>query len=138
MKRITVGILLVLASVFATGAAFAADRAVHANVPFDFTVGDRLLPAGSYTIASFSSGVIEIRSSDRQISLMTMTLPDSNEPANDGKLVFDRYGDQYFLSEVLCPMAAISAAVPKSKLEKKVQIQDAHLHSAGQTTVAVK
>lgn len=129
---------MVLASIFATGAAFAADRAVHADVPFDFTVGDKLLPAGSYTIASLSSGVIEIRSRDRQISLMTMTSPDSNESANGGKLVFDKYGDQYFLSEVLCPTAAISAALPKSKLEKKVQMQQAHLHSAGQTMVAVK
>ncbi len=138
MKRITVSILLVLASIFATGAALAADRAVQAKVPFDFTVGDRLLPAGTYTIASLNSGVIVIQSRDSQISLMAITSPDSNESAHGGKLVFDKYGDQYFLSEVLCPTAAISAALPKSKLEKKVSMQQAHLRSAGQTMVAVK
>jgi hypothetical protein len=69
---------------------------------------------------------------------MTTTTPDSNETANGGKLVFDRFGDQYFLSEVICPAAAMSAALPKSKLEKKVQMQEAHLHSASQTMVATK
>jgi hypothetical protein len=138
MKRITVGILLALASVFATGAASAADRAVQANVPFDFTVGDRLLPAGTYTIGSLTSGVIVIRSKDNKFSLMTTTSPDSNESVHGGKLVFDRYGDQYFLSEVLCPTAAISASLPKSRLEKKVSMQQAHLQSAGKTMVAAK
>ena len=138
MKRITVGILLVLASVLATGAALAADRAVQANVPFDFAVGDRLLPAGSYTIASLNSDVIVIQSRDHQISLMAITSPDSNESVHGGKLVFDKYGDQYFLSEVLCPTAAISASLPKSRLEKKVSMQQAHLQSAGKTMVAAK
>ena len=138
MKRITVSIILVLASIFATGAAFAADHAVQANVPFDFTVGDRLLPAGTYTIASLNSFVIVIRSKDNKFSLMTTTSPDGNESAQGGKLVFDKYGDQYFLHEVLCQTAAISAALPKSKLEKKVSMQQAHLQSAGQTMVAAK
>jgi len=138
MKRITVGILLVLASVLATGAALAGDRAIQANVPFDFAVGDRLLPAGTYTIASLNSGVIVIQSRDHQISLMAITSPDSNESVHGGKLVFDKYGDQYFLSEVLCPTAAINAALPKSKLEKKVSMQQAHLQSAGKTMVAAK
>jgi hypothetical protein len=138
MKQITATTLLAFASLVTAGSAFAGDRAVQATVPFNFTVGDKQLESGTYTITSPASGVINIQSKDGKISLMTTTSPDSNPAANRGKLVFDRYGDQYFLSEVLCPGAAISAALPTSKLERKVQMQQANLRSSGQIQVATK
>ena len=54
MKRITstalftLAVLVTAALVPGTGA-MAQGRAVRATVPFDFTVGDKLLPAGTYT-----------------------------------------------------------------------------------------
>jgi hypothetical protein len=44
LKQITAVALLSIASFVTAGKALAQDRAVQATVPFDFTVGDKLLP----------------------------------------------------------------------------------------------
>jgi len=138
MKRITAIALLTIASFVTAGSALAADRGVEATVPFDFTVGNHLLPAGTYTIASSSSNVIEIRGSDGQIVATTVALAAHDDAKGNGDLVFDRYGNKYFLSEVLCPAASMSAKLPSSKMEKVAQTQEARLPSDGQILVAAK
>jgi hypothetical protein len=138
MKRITAIALLTIAGFVTAGGALAQDHGVKATVPFDFNVGYKLLPAGTYTIASAGTGAIEIRSSDRSIAVMSTVLAASNEPAKSGELVFDRYGDQYFLSEVLCPSAALNVHLPTSKLEKRARTNEARLHKSDQTLIAAK
>ena len=44
MKRITAIALFTIAGFVTAGSALAQNRAVRADVPFDFTVGDKLLP----------------------------------------------------------------------------------------------
>ena len=50
MKRITAIALLAIANFALAGTSFAQSKGVRANVPFDFTVGKKLLPSGTYTI----------------------------------------------------------------------------------------
>ena len=138
MKPITAIALLTIASFVPLGSALAADQAVEAKVPFDFTVGNQLLPAGTYRISSASSGMLEIRDSSGQPWVKTAALQAHSDAIGRGDLVFDRYGDKYFLSEIICPSAAISAHIPASKLEKQARTHEASLHSSGQTLVAVK
>ncbi len=138
MKRITAIALLTIASFVTAGSALAADRGVEATVPFDFSVGSHLLPAGTYTIASPSEGVLEIRNSDRQIVATTVALVAHDDAKGRGDLVFDRYGNKYFLSEVLCPSVAMNAKIPASKMEKLAKTQEARLPSDGQILVAAK
>ena len=45
MKRITAIALLAIANFAMAGTSFAQSNGVQADVPFDFTVGNRLLPA---------------------------------------------------------------------------------------------
>ena len=71
MKRITAIALLTIATFVTAGRALAQDRAVQATVPFDFTVGEKLLPAGTYTIATASSDVIAIKNYDRRIAILS-------------------------------------------------------------------
>ena len=134
MKRITsiTSIaLFALVSFVTVGSISAQDRAVKATVPFDFTVGDKLLPAGSYTIAAEDTGVIKIRNTDGRIVLLSTTTPDGKE-AKTGELVFNKYGDQYFLREILCASADMNMAVPASKQEKRAREQEASLNTPGQ------
>lgn len=138
MKRISAIALLTIASFITAGSAVAADHAVKADVPFDFTVGDKLLPAGTYTIASEDPNIIEVRNSDRTIFVMNIALADGKEPSTTGKLVFDRYGDKYFLSQILCPAASMTLHLPTSKMEKRARSNEAMLHDSGQTLVAAK
>ena len=50
MQRITAIALLATADFAMAGVLFAKSNGVQANVPFDFTVGSKLLPLGTYKI----------------------------------------------------------------------------------------
>ncbi len=141
MKRISAMALLSLASLLTAGSAMAQDRAAHATVPFAFNVGDMVLPAGDYTISQAGwrpSGVIQIRSTDAKHAMLTTAISDAKKPVNGGELVFNRYGDKYFLTEVLCPEAGVSMQLPTSKLESRARINEAALPTGSQILVAAK
>jgi hypothetical protein len=124
MKHITVFVIAVflLASLAATGTAAAQDHAARATVPFNFNVGDKYVPAGTYLITSNMSNpeIIFIRSEDGKIALLSEAHSDGRR-SNAGKLVFTKYGDQYFLHEILCSVCGMNDEFPGSKHEKLVR-----------------
>jgi hypothetical protein len=138
MKRITAIAFFALANLALAGHSFA-QSGVQATVPFDFTVGNKLLPAGTYyiTTASSSRSVIVVKSHQKPYAVLTGVNPDGHRSPNGGKWIFKKYGDQYFLSEILCDDANMNFAVPASKTEKKVQLEEARV-AATQTTVAAR
>jgi hypothetical protein len=138
MKRITAIALLVIANFAMAGTSFAQSKVVRANVPFDFTVGDKLLPAGTYTIKETSDHLIMIRNHDKPIAVLSLVNGDSHNSPNGGKLMFHRYGSQYFLSEILCDQANMNLQVPQSKTEKKTALQEANLRARTETYVAAR
>ena len=121
MKHITaIAIAVFLLAGFAVvGTVSAQDHAAKATVPFGFNVGDTWVPAGTYTLSSSvrSPEVISIRSKDSKIDLMSLVSSDSRH-LNGGQLVFKKYGDQYFLHEILCSACGINVAFSSSKHEK--------------------
>ena len=141
MKRISAVALLSLASLLMAGSAMAQDRAAKATIPFAFTVGDMVLPAGDYTISLAGrqpSSVIQIRSTDAKHATLINAMGDSKKPTNRGELVFNQHGDEYFLTEVLCPSAGVSMQLPTSKMEKRELIKEAALSTTSQVLVATK
>jgi hypothetical protein len=138
MKRIAAIALFTIASFVTAGKVMAQDHAVRATVPFDFTVGDKLLPSGTYTITSDSANVIMIRNRDKHVAILSLASYESNESRNGGKLVFDKYGDQYFLHEILCQSAEMNMSLPISKQEKRARVQEAMLNSNSQVFIAAK
>ena len=138
MKRITATALFTLAALVTTGGVMAQGRAVRATVPFDFTVGDKLLPAGNYEITKISSSAVELQNRDKHVAIFAHTNYDSRQSRNGSKLVFDKYGDQYFLSEVLCEPSAINVSLPQSKAEKQARMHLASLQTPSQVYVAAK
>lgn len=75
------------------------------DVPYAFIVGDKELPAGRYSIHRSPLGledVLVIESADRKISQdFRMKIFLSKESATeDKKLIFAKYGDQRFLSQI--------------------------------------
>jgi hypothetical protein len=75
--------------------------ATKAKVPFEFVVGDKNLPAGSYTIRAITEAgdALRIRGVDSEASAVRVTMPAKGK-ANHAKLVFHRYDQRYFLAEV--------------------------------------
>ena len=126
MKRITV-LALLTAALISLGGARARAQALMFKVPFDFTVGSQVLPAGTYQVSNVGVHTILIRTNDGRFSAMTSTVADNKSSYGVGKLIFAKYGNQYFLDEVLCSDVAINEEIPKSKREKQARIQEAQL-----------
>jgi hypothetical protein len=98
-----------------------AGHAMSVNVPFGFELGSQHFEPGTYTIHTPEVGVVEIQGSST--SAMGLTREEqSTKPTKTAKVVFDRYGDHYFLRQ-LWFNAEEKAYVecPESKAEKQAK-----------------
>jgi hypothetical protein len=139
MKRITAIALLAIANLAMAGTSLAQSNGVEAKIPFAFAVGNKVLPAGTYTIKPTSPQVILISDRYQTVSAFSLVNQDSTKSPNGGRLVFHKYAGQYFLSQILCDTANMNLELPASKREKTAQLQQARLGtSGGQTLVAAR
>ena len=121
----TLSMLMLLAVVaLATNAVQAqTSRRVVATVPFSFIVGDKELPAGTYGVqpTTIGSGVLRIAGTENAKSTVRLTTSLRRNNAGTGKLVFHRYQDQYFLSEIWQTGESGGRQLMKSSREKAAQ-----------------
>jgi hypothetical protein len=102
MKKHLLQISMIAALAVSAGNAQVTPQA-RANVPFGFIVDNKTLTAGEYVVGP-SHDVIVIRSADNKKSILVMGKDTrSKQVQKTGKLVFHRYGNEYFLSEVWTP-----------------------------------
>jgi hypothetical protein len=77
---------------------------IKATIPFNFVVGSKELKAGEYVVRQFGSPgtqSLQFRSEDGDVQQTAFTVPiETNKIGNHERLVFHRYDDQYFLSQV--------------------------------------
>ena len=94
-----------LGLLLATASAYAQSIRLKANVPFNFVVTGGTLLAGEYTIRSEKTdhehelSINGMGQSPRVFLAVPCLGLKGGRPSNQTKLVFDRYGDQYFLAE---------------------------------------
>src|SRR5262249_4901334 len=100
MRSAFLGLVLLLV----VSAAQAQEPRVKASIPFDFVVGDRVMPAGEYQVSEMgaSGQLIAILSEDRKATaLMATSACTTSGPSKSSKLVFHAIGGRYFFSQVL-------------------------------------
>ena len=93
---------------------------LKADIPFSFHVGQSAMPAGSYGLVgdSLGRGLLTMRSNSGSGAVIFNTIPDSVlRPPVNGKLVFHKYGEEYFLSEVWTPNSTRVATLAKPRKE---------------------
>ena len=75
---------------------------LRANIPFAFFAGGVQLPAGEYRLYHPGNPyVVVIEKKDCTARAMTYVRPSAvNASQNSTKLLFNKYGDQYFLAEI--------------------------------------
>jgi hypothetical protein len=115
--------LIGLGLLLATASAYAQTGVVKANVPFNFIVNKAELPAGQYTVqpVGTSGSAMSIQSSDNQV--VNLVLPhacQSAEAQKTSKLVFHRYGSQYFLAQIWTEGNSLGQELSKSGRESEV------------------
>src|SRR5215469_3731754 len=100
------GRTLITICLLLTAAGFAQMRSsqqlMKVNIPFAFGVQDQSLPAGQYLVFTVTpERSIRIVSADGKHLAIVNTLPNyAKEPSSNSRLVFHRYGNEYFLAEV--------------------------------------
>jgi hypothetical protein len=123
MKRNLITILsLVVMSLLLNAAGAYAQSYAKANVPFAFNLGTAQLPAGTYEVKVISQSPYVIMIQNRETMATAVSNARSDGPGNTkSKLVFDRIGNQYFLTEVWNGLGADGMIVPTSKHEKELK-----------------
>jgi len=111
--------LFVLGLLLAVSATQAQELRVKADIPFDFVVGNKVLPAGEYMVLpEGDQQAIMIRSRDRKAAVLSVTLTCATSGTSDRtKLVFHNVAGRYFLSEIWSQGNDQGRRLPKSKLE---------------------
>jgi hypothetical protein len=94
---------------------------IRVDIPFDFTVGNVPLAAGMYTVTEPVDGALRLlnRSAGRGIVTIITNRMNRAKPAQPGMLVFNRYGDQYFLTQVW-PAVRDGYKLPQSQREREL------------------
>lgn len=114
----TLGLLALLAS----ASAFAQQRMTF-DIPFEFRAGTNAMPAGRYEVTqlSLASGLTGIACDACGVDVRVLTTSGaSNNERAKGELVFNQYGDTYFLSSVQSPGSPVGRVLPTSKAESEL------------------
>ncbi len=129
MLMLVLGLAFVSAVVSANGQTI---KQVRADIPFEFIVGDKSLPAGEYAVKPLTdNGVIAIDNRDSHASALRMTKEIAgNRKSENARLVFHRYGNRYFLAEVWMGDRN-GSQLTKSREERALERELASLASKG-------
>ena len=138
MKRIPTLSLIILAALTAIPA-IAQGVVLKADIPFGFTVGDTYLPAGHYTLSSPMSGIVRVANENTNAVSTVSTTHGFTDPGHASKLVFEKYGDRYFLHHVLCPTTvSLNVDIPEWNGEKRTRAREAKLEHGEQILIAAR
>lgn len=105
MKKQTLKVALALViSLVVAGRCIARPGVLTATIPFAFEVGSTRLPAGQYQIETVTTGagsIQRLRGSNGGASiLLSTTAVEARDSHSRAELVFHRYGNEYFLSQI--------------------------------------
>ena len=99
--------------------------ALIANIPFQFNVGNKTLPAGEYTVQSIgdesSNVVLRMQSRDGKQSMMLQMSTVEGRAKESAKLIFNRYGDHYFFAQAWVVGDNTGLQAPKTSAERAAE-----------------
>jgi hypothetical protein len=110
------------------------------NVPFDFVAGNQNLPAGEYSVkvSQTDARIVLIERKDATAAMFIGTnAVVANTIQSESKLVFNRYGDRYFLSQVWNEGNSRGRQLMKTAREKEIA-QTAKIETEGQVTLVAE
>ena len=131
MKKYILSVLvLCLGLVLVTATSMRAQEpgtVIRANIPFDFTVRGKTLPAGSYQISRITdepAGLHIFNGANHQNVLFETDAVETRTP-HRAELLFHRYGNTYFLYEIWTPGESTGRELPTSRAERRLEQESA-------------
>jgi hypothetical protein len=120
---ITVIMLVTIAGLSTAKAQTSGNPQLIANIPFAFSVGNKTMPAGEYTVSCANPAsdlkVLQLRSRDGRTGVMVQTSSVIGKIQDSAKLMFNRYGDHYFFAQAWLPADNIGMQASQSRSEKQ-------------------
>ena len=133
---ILVSCLALTLSVVAPARAQLPGTEIRVNIPFAFTVRGKLLPAGNYEIRRVTDApdTLELYNRPGHQTVVFETEPVQSKMLNQkGELVFHRYGNDYFLSEIWTSSESIGRELRPSHAERRLEREMAKANSKPET-----
>ncbi len=97
---------------------------LEVNIPFQFHVGSTKLPAGKYRIHMLDDSdltVMEISSADGSTTaLFEVQDAEANATPAKSELIFNKYGNRYFLAKLFDEGNPSGSQVVESRYEKRI------------------
>ena len=123
-KQVLTAVALLSLLVTLVMSGYANSGRILVDIPFAFTAGKVTLPAGKYVVeqTSMIGNVLRIRAVEGkgQTYLNTMSNDTARMAQSKAQLVFHRYGDTYFLSQIWEPGSTVVQELPKSAAEREL------------------
>lgn len=123
MKRILAFVLVLISTFAVAGISSAQQHRVKVTVPFSFTVGDYTLPPGRYAIDSDAilNDVLALTNWDKNTTALATGRANQSNVQSLNALIFHRYGNLYFLSQIRSEGASINVDFPVTKAENRAR-----------------
>ena len=138
MKWTSAAAFLTVLTITTATSAFAQQQVVRGKIPFNFTVGEKTLPAGEYEVVSLGDQMIKVQSADGQNAALIAGLQSHDDPAGRSWLEFDQIGDSYFLRRVLSSSTrSMNTDFAMGRSEKTVREHQANLRTDAKVMVAM-
>ena len=123
---LSLSLIIGLSAVTVMNAQIESDATLNVNIPHSFIVNNTTLPAGEYTVKvadDYSDlNLLEIRSRQGHMAVIFETDPvKANRTQNRSELVFNKLGDNYFLSRVFLKGDEYGNELPKSRMMKRME-----------------
>jgi hypothetical protein len=117
--------IIALAFISAMAASAQNQRSLVVDIPFDFTVKGKTLPAGEYIVSrgnlTDKTGLtLQRRDGKANAIVVTMSI-EARENQKESRLVFNRYGEHYFLSQVWTSGDSLGRELFKTNQERSIE-----------------
>jgi hypothetical protein len=107
------------------------------EIPFDFSIRDKTLPAGIYRVERIFQDALFIRSEDGQEVCVSLTMPvRAKETPETARLLFRRYDQTYFLFQIWEPGSDDGRQILKSRTERSIE-RDMAKKGEGASTIGL-
>ncbi|HRH41908.1 MAG TPA: hypothetical protein PKY82_09710 [Pyrinomonadaceae bacterium] len=120
-------LLVVLVFTFGTLANAQSGKQIAVHISFDFYVQNQKLTAGDYFIESVSpqsnQSTLIFRQKDGKAKKILMTIPielKDDRKSFEPTMLFNRYGEEYFLAEIRNPLERLGFGLTATKSEKSL------------------
>jgi hypothetical protein len=100
---------------------------IAAQVPFEFVVANKVVPAGRCIVqtAPASEHILTIRNLAATVNLFSPALTAETKKAAAGyALVFNKYGDRYFLTRIKLAGSRTMYRLPENKAEAELRARN--------------